>query len=64
MSNSKYARQERYLQRNKDRYKCITIRFNKETDSDILSNLPDRKTTTAMKQLMRLGLLKMEEMNK
>jgi len=55
--DKKYARQERYEQKNKGKYQILSIRFNVISDTDILSQLPDKDVATKLKQLIRLGLL-------
>ena len=54
--NEKYARQEKYEAKNKGNYRFITLRCNKKNDADILSSLPEKNTTTRIKELIRIGL--------
>lgn len=54
--DEKYARQEKYAAKSKSKYHCVSIRFSRENDSDILSSLPVKNTTTRIKELIRIGL--------
>ena len=54
--DEKYARQEKYAAKSKSKYHCVSVRFSKKNDADILSSLPEKNTTTRIKELIRIGL--------
>lgn len=54
--DKKYSRQEVWTEKNKDRYVSVSIRLNKVNDADILDNLPEKNTSTRIKELIRKAL--------